>query len=344
MLKRILIILLIIILSLVIIIAGAGTWWWFLNQKPLTIDGEPTIYKLQVPSGMSIKSVANILEEEGLIRSSKLFYYLARHNKIRLKAGTYEIHSTMDIAHIFSLLESGQSEYLKISIPEGLTLSKIGSLLEKNGVVSQSEFVQAAKNPDLLKEYNIPAESFEGYLFPDTYHMNPQSSGEEIVKKFVTTFFKKIEKIESLASLNNEQLFNIVRLASIIEREYRVADEAPLIASVFTNRLENDIGLYSCATIEYIITEINGLPHPEIITNKDLKIDNPYNTYKWAGLPPGPISNPGLVALKAAAEPADSNYLYFRVVDPQSGRHHFSVNFEDHVDAGQLYTKKAAGS
>ena len=160
----------------------------------------------------------------------------------------------------------------------------------------------------------------------------------------ITNEYKKIAGIDGLANLSSQELFDVVRLASIVEREYQVASEAPLIASVFKNRLDRNIGLYSCATIEYIITEIQGKPHPEIITNKDLKIENPYNTYMWRGLPPGPISNPGLVALTAVAHPAQTDYFYFRLIDPQTGTHHFSKDFEEHIDVGNLYTKKVSSN
>jgi len=119
-----------------------------------------------------------------------------------------------------------------------------------------------------------------------------------------------------------------------VEREYRADDEAPLIAGVFFNRLEIGMGLQSCATVEYVITEIEGKPHPEVLYNRDIAIQDPYNTYVYAGLPPGPISCPGAVALNAAFHPTASDYLYFRLMDPQEGRHKFSKTLEDHIKAG----------
>ena len=152
-------------------------------------------------------------------------------------------------------------------------------------------------------------------------------------------FFNKIKEIPGLAEKSAKDLNQIVILASIVEREYKVDEEAPIIASVFTNRIKNKIGLYSCATIEYIITEILDKPHPERIFEKDLKIDNPYNTYKWQGLTPGPISNPGLVALQAAAEPADTEYFFFQVTDPSTGKHVFTKTFDEHKLNHTLLTK-----
>jgi UPF0755 protein len=133
-----------------------------------------------------------------------------------------------------------------------------------------------------------------------------------------------------------------VILASIVEREYRLASEAPLIASVFRNRLRYNIGLESCATIEYILTEIEGRPHPKFITKSDIEIDSDFNTYKWAGLPPGPISNPGRVALEAAFHTPETDYYYFVLRDPATGEHHFSGDLEEHNEAKYIYLKTAA--
>jgi UPF0755 protein len=138
-------------------------------------------------------------------------------------------------------------------------------------------------------------------------------------------------------------IYDTVILASIVEREYRAASEAPLIAGVFANRLRQRWGLYSCATIEFIITEIQGKPHPEVITIEDTRIDNPYNTYIWMGLPPGPIANPGIVALNAAFNPAKTDYYYFRVDDAAQGTHHFSTDFSEHIEVGRAVTKRQAG-
>ena len=167
---------------------------------------------------------------------------------------------------------------------------------------------------------------------------------EDVVCFMVDNFFKKISQMEGFKGLSTERMYYLLRLASIVEREYRVKEEAPLIASVFANRLRRTIGLYSCATVEYIITEIEGRPHPDVITYKDLKIDSPYNTYIHAGLPPTPISNPGEVALSAAATHPRTSYYFFRLVDAQKGTHYFSTYFDEHTEVGRnLSTKKAAG-
>jgi UPF0755 protein len=157
----------------------------------------------------------------------------------------------------------------------------------------------------------------------------------------VETFFERLEEVEpGWRSLGGGKLLEKVILASIVEREYQLTEEAPLIASVFENRRRLGIGLESCATIAYIITEIQHLPHPEYITLEDKGIDSPYNTYKWAALPPGPISNPGRVALDAAFHPARTDYLYFVLRDPEAGKHYFSKDLDAHNKAKKLYLKK----
>ncbi len=345
MLRKILLTCLVVFIAIVLILGGVGAGWWVLSQKPVAQDQISAIsYKLEVPSGTGIRTVAAQLESENIIRSQLVFYLLARKENLQLKAGVYELQSSLALAEIFEILESGRQEHLVVSIPEGLTLSKVAILLEDKDVVSAQDFMAEAKNPVLLAEYHVPANSFEGYLFPDTYYFIPGMKAEAVLRMLVDTFYKKIAGIDGLANLSSQELFDVVRLASIVEREYQVASEAPLIASVFKNRLDRNIGLYSCATVVYVITEIEGRPHPEIVTNKDLKLDSPYNTYKWAGLPPGPISNPGLVALSAAANPPETPYFYFRVTNAGDGSHHFSEGFEEHVEVGQLYTKRAAGN
>jgi UPF0755 protein len=142
------------------------------------------------------------------------------------------------------------------------------------------------------------------------------------------------------AQLDPETLHEKLIVASIVEREYRRPEEASLIASVFYNRLKHNIGLESCATLEYIITDLEDRPHPKYLTAEDKRINSPYNTYKWAGLPPGPISNPGRVALEAALRPARTGYYYFVLKNPETGQHFFSESLKQHNWAKYLYLKQ----
>ncbi len=307
--------------------------------------------RVEIPSGASIQKIAEILVGEGLIRSDRAFYLAARFPFLSfrkqvpvMRSGYYSINSSMNSLQIMELLESGLQEYAKVSVPEGLTIRKVAALLEKKGICSAQDFIAAACNPVLLEKYSVPAESFEGFLFPDTYFFSPDMDAEAVVSIMVESFFKKIAEIPYFEKKSPSQFYEDLVLASIVEREYRVADEAPLIASVFRNRIEVGAGLYSCATIEYILTEIQGKPHPDVITYEDLKIDSPYNTYKWAALPPSPISNPGLVALKAVANTPKTDYFYFTLTDSSAGSHTFSKSFNAHVKAGTNFKTKKSGN
>lgn len=351
--KKILIVFLIILLLLtggILAVAGVVKKM----GAPVLLSDDGTKVRFEVPSGMSISEACKKLEAEGLIRNQKLFYYSARYPKLKgflygkeaetdfvMRSGIYYLSPSMNIAEIQETLSSGQQEYIKVSLPEGLTISKIAAELEENRICSATDFISVCKSSDFAAKNGIAGENCEGFLFPDTYFLTAGMSAQTVAQLMLDNFFSKIKEIPSLANVNAAQLYETVTLASIVEREYRVADEAPLIASVFKNRLRRNIGLYSCATVEYILTEIEGRPHPERILIEDTKIDNPYNTYKWAGLPPGPISNPGLIALKACADTPKTDYYFFQIVDPAAGKHVFTTNFEEHIQSHSLYTKKS---
>ena len=342
-----------ILLLLIAAVAAAGALTLKKLGSPVS-TGEQEKLRVEIPGGMSVSEAGAKLFEAGLIRNKKLFYYAARYPELKaflygkgsdkafvLRSGIYYISPSMNIAEIQEELSSGQQEYIKVSIPEGLTISKIAAELEENRICSAGEFSRVCRNSRFASENGIGGDSCEGFLFPDTYFLTVDMSPRDVAKIMIDNFFTKIKEIEPLAQMNKADLYKTVTLASIVEREYRVEDEAPLIASVFKNRLRRNIGLYSCATVEYIITEIEGRPHPDRILIEDTKIDSPYNTYKWAGLPPGPISNPGLVALRASAETPKTDYYFFQVVDPAAGRHVFTTNFDEHIQSHSLYTKKS---
>lgn len=337
-----------IIISTVVFILLAGLFggiFFVKSQLMPVVPGEATNQvRIEIPYGTTVSQVANILEENQLIKNGKIFYYSVRFpfildlffgeenqdNDFQLKSGTYYINNNLNAVEIQKLLSSGQQEFVKIVIPEGLTISAIGAMLEENKVCSKEEFVYAAKNPGNAEKFGLAGRTLEGYLFPDTYFFNHGMDADHVCEVMVENFLEKIKTVKNLSAKNAKELHEIVKLASIVEKEYRVPEEAPLIASVFKNRLRHNIGLYSCATVVYILTEIQGREHPKRVLIKDTKIDSPYNTYLYAGLPPGPISNPGLIALDAAVNTPKTDYYFFQIVDPKEGRHVFSETFEEH--------------
>ena len=339
---------LIIFFSTIVLIALVGFLTFMSLISPVVTDKSSenfSEFTVKIPRGVGLKLVGENLYENNMIKSPLAFYVYSRLINPVVKAGVYKIDNSLSVKDILAVFESGKQAQIVVSIPEGLTMRRIGELLEEKDVVSKDDFLAACKNPELLKKYNLNnIKNFEGFLFPDTYYFTPSMNAEEVVCFIVDNFFKKISQMEGFKDVTTERMYHLLRLASIVEREYRVKEEAPLIASVFANRLRRTIGLYSCATVEYIITEIQGKPHPDVITYKDLKIDSPYNTYLYAGLPPTPISNPGEVALSAAATHPRTSYYFFRLIDPVKGTHYFSTYFDEHTEVGRnLSTKKAAG-
>jgi UPF0755 protein len=299
-----------------------------------------------VREGESAGSVGQRLEDALLIRSGFLWNVVSRLDKEHIRQGVYVVGEPLPLTAVHALLKTGRQEMVRVTVPEGATLSKAARIMESSGICAVADFLAAASDPEFLAEYHIPAASAEGYLFPDTYLFPQGYPARLAVKTMADNFFEHLAEIGEERGIDvwegAAELHRKVTLASIVEREYRVDDEAPVMAGVFYNRLERGMRLQSCATVEYIITEIEGKPHPTRIFYRDLEIQNPYNTYLVSGLPPGPISAPGQTALDAVYHPAVTDYLYFRLADADAGRHTFSRTLEDHNNAVVFYTKAAS--
>ena len=323
--------------------AAAVAIAFVLATRPAEGIGSGSLFAVE--KGENAQDIAKSLEGKGLIRSAIAFRLLAKleGSGSTLKAGTYKIEPDMGARRILEAFVSGEQALCKVTIPEGYTLSQIARLLERQGVTKGIGFIQAANSVALLREMRIPASSAEGYLFPDTYFFPADFEPELILRSMVETFRERLASIPESASLSPSELQDRLILASIVEREYKSPEEAPLMASVFFNRLKIRMALQSCATVVYVITERLGKPHPDVIYDRDLKLDDPFNTYEHRGLPPGPISNPGMTSLKAVFYPSASRYLYFRLVNPNAGTHHFSETLEEHIDSRTLYIKGIGG-
>jgi UPF0755 protein len=301
---------------------------------------------VEVRKGESGLSVGKRLEEAGIIRNRYFWYLISRFdgnlNGNFIKSGTFRLELPAGQLAVYRTLIEGRQMLEKIIIPEGLTLTKTARILEEAGVCDSESLLRAARDPALLDFYAIPGPTMEGYLFPDTYLFPKDYPAEGVIRSMAHNFFSHIRNLSPAGEdlRGGEELRRLVILASIIEREYRVGEEAPLMAGVFLNRLRIGMALQSCATVEYVITEIQGKPHPAVIYTRDTEIRDPYNTYVYPGLPPGPICSPGALALEAVLRPQDSEYLYFRLVDSGAGRHYFSKTLDDHIQAGVFYIKQ----
>ena len=248
-----------------------------------------------------------------------------------LKAGSYELNDGMSAHEVADVLTEGRVRMVQFTVPEGWHNRQIAELMVKRGFAqNEEEFLKLTRDPEILKKYKIPARTTEGYLFPETYTISHGYPLEKIHEAMIQRFFDQLKNADHPENLSPEELHKKVILASIIEREAARKDELPQMSRVFMNRLDKGMRLESCATIQYL------LPKPrEKLYEKDLKIESPYNTYEHSGMPPGPISNPGLPALKAAFHPEDGEFLFF-VLKPD-GSHHFSKTYKEHVRAKHKY-------
>ncbi len=286
-----------------------------------------------VEKGSSANAVAAALARAGLVRNKAFFLALLKLRGLEddIKAGTYRIPGGSSLSSLLSILTEGRVSQRRVTIPEGSTLRTIAALLEDAGVCESPAFLDAAGDKDLAQALGLPGSNFEGFLYPDTYVFPEDSEARKVAERMVARFFSKYQELSGHAKPEARVLLDQVILASIVEREYRLASEAGLIASVFKNRLALGMPLQSCATVVYVITEKLGKEHPSVLYYSDLKIPDPYNSYLHRGLPPGPISNPGQEALKAVLYTPKSEYLYFRLQDAETGSHRFSKSFEEHT-------------
>ncbi len=317
-----------------------GTTVWILLYQPYVVptDAENRITFAIAPNE-PLQSVAQRLEEENLIRSADLFllYTRLRNTDGSIQAGTFRLERGQSVIRFHDQLLSASEVLTSVFIPEGSSIRQIGAHLEAAGLVDAQAFENFATNTTLLSSYGITATSLQGFLFPDTYFFSVNASMQDIARTMVDEFFRILEELGvDSTTMSSGEFYQRVVMASIIEREYRIADEAPLISSVFYNRIEQGIPLQSCATVVYIITEEERKTHPSRLFFSDLERESLFNTYVHPGLPPKPISSPSKVALHASFFPAETDYLFFVVEASGSGAHVFSKRYEAHLAAAQL--------
>jgi UPF0755 protein len=330
----------IILLGIVMLLLGVGAYGLWLNTPPENFTSNMVF---SVESGDSVESIANRLERNKAIRSGLLLRGLAKllQTEGQFKKGNYRIPSGLSTLEIHGLLQTGQQNLTKVTIPDGYTITKIAKELEKAGICSAADFIAATSNQELLTSLGINQENAEGYLFPETYFFDTPYPAIDVARHLIRQFYYELEKIApAYKNLSAQELREKVILASIVEREYIKVDEAPLMASVFYNRLSMGMALESCATVAYVITEKEGKDYPKRILYSDLERLSPWNTYRHPGLPPTPIASPGRVALQSVFYPAKSDYLFFVLKAPGAGQHTFSRNYSDHQQASVLYFKQ----
>lgn len=306
-----------------------------ISLLPLTAESSAEVMVV-IPQGYTTAQIADQLEQNGIIRSSFMFQIWARlrGQATDFQAGKYMLSPADAPFAIMDKLARGEvvREVVWITIPEGYTVEQMAYRFEEAGMFSQEEFVNTLAEIELPFDWaaNIPdgvLQRYEGYLFPDTYEFEKGTSADQVILRLAARFDAVVVPQYLQSSLSETYtLHEIITMASMVEKEAAVSEEKPVIAGVFYNRLRQGMLLESCATVQYLLAE----PRP-VLLFEDLEIDSPYNTYKYEGLPPGPIGNPGLGAIKAVLEPAETDYLYF--VARGDGTHIFSRTFSEHQAA-----------
>ena len=276
------------------------------------------------------------MAHDGVIRARWSFLVVrALQPSAKLQAGEYRFGSAATPWQVFSKIRRGEVFYQDVTFPEGSNMFDIAAVLGATGTVGPKAFLDAAAKPDLIRDLDPRALSLEGYLFPSTYRLTHQSNAEQLCT-MMTTEFRKQWKANG-GDQHSSDIHNIVTLASLVEKEAARPPERPVIASVFENRLRLHMLLQCDPTTVYAALLENR--YRGTIYKSDLTSANPYNTYTHPGLPPGPIANPGIASLKAALNPAPSNFLYFVAKGDGSGSHHFSATLAEHDQAVAEYRK-----
>jgi UPF0755 protein len=333
----------VLIVSLLIITLGACV---FVNMKiAKALDASSTQKTaFEIKQGQSVNEIAKALESDKLITGSDYFKIYLWKSKLgsRLKSGTYELSAAMTIPQIVTLFTGGEiglkSNETRVIVPEGSTNEQVLDELRKQEAIGAGEDFN--KIDTIMLSYGFlgdkPAGAdLQGYLFPDTYNFFKGSTMDDAVKKMLDNFDKKLTPaMRSDIKEQNKTIYDILIMASIVEKESPDKEDMPDIASVFYNRLGIGMPLQSDATINYITKEGNPMP-----TSDDLNIDSPFNTYKFVGLPPAPICNPGIEAIKAAIYPTKTDYFYFLMPQDGQGKTIFSKTYNEHLQNKAKYLK-----
>ena len=326
-------------IAIMVIIIGYRGYYISIIKKPLkNINGTEV---RTIDRGDTVKSIINKLKDEGKLKNSLLIRLYMKLNPadISVKKSEITISDDMSLDELLLAIDqaepSADSGVARVTIPEGKNLEEIAAILEEKGLIVKKDFMESCQKyelPSYIKKDSNRKYPLEGYLFPDTYDFIKGSSGKAIIKVMLRNFENRIQEVRANSSkeLRDEDIDSIIILASMIEEEVQVAEERPLVSSVFANRLKIGMPLQSDPTVQYALGT-----HKEKLTMEDYKIQSPYNTYVIPAMPVGPISNPGKASIEAALNPADTNYLYF--CSRNDGSHEFNVTFEKHDAAVRKY-------
>jgi len=298
-------------------------------DKPLKSNEDKII--IEVDQGEGFYDILNKLDKENKLTNKLLLKVKLTIDKVdvKLREGIYEVDANTNLNQLIESLENEENDkgLIKLTIPEGYSIEDIAAEVEEKGICSKDEFLVAVKNyelPNFVKSNDKKKYNLEGFLYPDTYLIEKGSDANLIIKLMVKRFEEVLKQLkdETEFDIKDEDVEKIINIASLIEKEARVKNDRPLISSVIYNRLEKDMKLQLDAAVIYALGY-----HVDLVLNKHLEIDSPYNIYKYKGLPIGPIANPGIDCIRAALSPEKTDYLYY--ILEEDGSHYFTNNYDD---------------
>ncbi len=306
----------------------------------LPLDRAAGPQAVDVPVGAGPLGLAKLLQEKKIIAAPRLFALAMRLNdqSRRIRAGAYALSAAQSPWAIMDILANEPPQLRRLTVLEGHTIYDVANRLAEAGLMGAEDFLAEAEDPETAAALNLEGPGVEGYLFPETYYFPQGVGAREIVRVMVQRFLKTFDELERKARASGRPATGLSRretviLASLVEAETPAAAERPLVAGVFMNRLRRNMLLQSDPTVSYGLSE-----PPRRLRKSHLKDPHRYNTYVHPGLPPGPIGNPGASALRAALAPEKTNYVYF--VSKNDGTHHFSVTYDEHLQAVNRYQRR----
>ena len=320
---------LLIVVSLIVLVAAAFSVWLLVGaERPYKGYGAAERF-VEIPPGSGPASIGRRLAESGVIRDQLSFRIaLARSGQARrLQAGEYRFDRPMTTREVIDKIARGDVFLRPVTFREGLTLRQMAEIYERDGGGSKAEFLRAAQNASLIRDIDPVAPDLEGYLFPDTYTLPRRTTADQLVQRMVTAFRDVMTPdLVQRAAARGMSVRELLTLASLVEKETGKPGERPIVAAVYSNRLKIGMGMQCDPTVIYALERAG--KYTGNLTREDLRFDSPYNTYRYAGLPPGPIASPGRASIEAAAAPADVPYLYF--VSRNDGSHVFASTLDEH--------------
>jgi UPF0755 protein len=326
-------------LFLLLLVCAAGGWWLYTGiDRPFKgYDAQEQF--VEVAQGAGSVAIAKRLADAGIVRNVNSFrvaLWITRTGR-RLQAGEYRFDRPMSPRQVADKIARGDVYVHPITFREGLTIRQMAALYESKGLGEAKAFIAAAARGELVHDIDPSAKDLEGYLFPDTYALPRRATAEQLIDRMVAGFNKALTPdIVAAAAGRGHGVRQLLTLASIVEKETGAKEERPLVAAVYSNRLRIGMGLQCDPTVIYALERAGR--YDGNLRREDLQFDSPYNTYRYAGLPPGPIASPGRASLQAAASPANVDYLYF--VSKNDGTHAFAATLDEHNRNVQEYQVK----